>query len=198
MIQPAPGVAFTSAADGDMRDDRVVARVADTLGISRAWAVVDQVHGSDILDATAPGMLGSADAIVTTERDLPIAVRTADCLGVVSHGRTSVGVAHAGWRGLAAGVLDEFRARMGSQARFYVGPSIGPCCYEVGPDVADRFPDDAASTSWGTTSVDLRSAARRALGHAANIDERCTHCGDDLLSHRRNGTPHRMAAIGWR
>lgn len=198
MIRPAPGVAFTSAAEGDLRDARQISEISSILGISSEWALLTQVHGSDVVHATAPGRLGSADAIVTSESGLPVAVMTADCLGVVGHTADLVGVAHAGWRGLAAGVLTQFRSHMGPGASYFVGPSIGPCCYEVGPEVAATFPDDVAATTWGTPSVDLRSAARRQLRDITWIDERCTHCGDDLHSHRRNGTPERLAAIGWR
>lgn len=197
MIQPAPGVAFTSESDGDMLDHQVVVAVSSQLGISGDWATVSQVHGNRVLRATNPGNLGPADAIVTELEGLPISVRTADCIGVVAHANGLVGVAHAGWRGLAQGVLGAFRDAMSSGAAFYVGPSIGPCCYEVGPEVASRFPDHQSTTTYGATSVDLRAAARSALGSAVWTDERCTHCGGDLPSYRRDGTTRRIAAIGW-
>lgn len=198
MIRPAPGVAFTAAEDGDLLDPRTVSAVSRRLGISDHWAVVSQVHGADMVVVDEPGNHGPADALVTSETGLPISVRTADCLGVVAHEPDRVGVAHAGWRGLASGVLGIFRDEMGPRARYWIGPSIGPCCYEVGPEVAAVFPGHTSTTTWGTTSIDLRSIAEEALGEVEWMDSRCTHCGPGLLSHRRDGTVLRMAAVGWR
>lgn len=180
-----------------MLDPVAVAAAARSLGISSEWATVSQVHGSIVRTATGPGDQGEGDALVTDDPGLPIAVRTADCVGVVAHGDQRVGVAHAGWRGLAGGVLHEFVDVMGTDARYYVGPSIGPCCYEVGPEVADRFPDHLATTNSGARSVDLRTATRAVLDVVEWIDERCTLCGPGLPSHRRDGTRQRIAAVGW-
>ncbi len=197
MISPAPGVAFTEEVDGTMLDAGNVARVARSLGIPGSWATVSQVHGALVVVVESPGDQGEADGLVTSSTQLPVAVRTADCLGVVGLSPTCVGVAHAGWRGLAAGILDRFVEVMGDDTRYYVGPSIGPCCYEVGPEVAARFPRHLGTTTRGSPSVDLRAAAATALTAVEWIDERCTLCDTDLPSHRRDGTSHRIAAIGW-
>jgi hypothetical protein len=139
--------------------------------------------------------------MVTMRSDLPLAVFTADCLGVVLAGPASVGVAHAGWRGLAAGLLEATVGLMdrvdGPPRTAALGPSIGPCCFEVGDEVAELFPEDVATTSWGTTSVDLAGAAARVLGGIQlSRDRRCTACGGGF-SHRANGTPARLATLGW-
>lgn len=196
------GVAFTAPADGDMRaDPEARRRVSHRLGVAEDWATVHQVHGAEVVRATAPGANGPADGIVTTVVGLPVAVFTADCLGVVMHGPGVVGVAHAGWRGLAAGVLESTAGRMeqlGAGPRSAdLGPAIGPCCFEVGDEVAETFPEDVAETTWGTLSVDLVGAAMRRLpGVDATVHGRCTACGGGP-SHRRDGTESRMAAIGW-
>lgn len=196
------GSAFTGPADGDMRSDPASRRaVAGRLGISPEWATVTQVHGGEAVCVVHPGEAGEADGIVTTRTHLPLAVFTADCLGVVLAGPASVGVAHAGWRGLAAGVIQttvELMTRVDGPVRSAsLGPSIGPCCFEVGEEVAERFPDDVATTSWGTTSVDLAGAAARVLaGIEVSRHGRCTACGGGF-SHRSNGTPARLAALGW-
>lgn len=148
-----------------------------------------------------PGEAGDGDALVTSVPGLPLAVFTADCLGVVLHSPGSVGVAHAGWRGLAAGVLDSTIRLMEESGTVptwaQVGPGIGPCCFEVGDDVADVFPDEVSTTTWDTRSVDLRAAATRLLaGIDVTVDPRCTACSGGF-SHRRNGTSARMAALGW-
>lgn len=198
----AVGRAFTDPADGDMRGDPKARRaVSDRLGISADWATVTQVHGGDALRVDRPGVAGEADALVTTRPGLPLAVFTADCLGVVLSGPGSVGVAHAGWRGLAAGVLEAAAGLMaevdGPPRSAALGPAIGPCCFEVGDEVAELFPDQVATTSWGTTSVDLAGAAASILdGIDLSRDRRCTACGGGF-SHRKSGTGARLAALGW-
>lgn len=204
-MSPSPsrtGHAFTRPSDGDMRGDLVARHAASTrLGIPSEWATVDQVHAADVVVADRPGSHGSADAIVTAAADVPLAIFTADCLGVVVSGSDAVGVAHAGWRGLAAGVLqacvDAVSALGSTPLSAHIGPAIGPCCFEVGEEVADLFPEDVGRTTWGTVSVDLRAAARRRLPVTTiEEDERCTACGGGP-SHRRERTDRRMATLGW-
>lgn len=196
------GVAFTKPEEGDMRADLAARRaVSRRLAIDHRWATVAQRHGAEVAVVERPGPAGPADSIVTSTPGLPLAVFTADCLGVVLTAAGAVGVAHAGWRGLAAGVLEATVAAMASRRQdpssAYIGPAIGPCCFEVGEDVAGHFPQDLASTSWGSTSVDLVAAARRRLpGMDLISDGRCTACGGGP-SHRRDGSPHRLAAVGW-
>ncbi|MGF1664650.1 MAG: polyphenol oxidase family protein [Acidimicrobiia bacterium] len=161
-----------------------------------------QVHGDDAVLVGAPGPAGEADAMVTAVPGLPLAVFTADCLGVVITGDRGVGVAHAGWRGMAAGVLGRTVAVMRDNGMTpvaaYVGPHIGACCFEVGSEVAERLPDSRSQTSRQTLSVDLFDAARRQLDPlplwAAG---RCSRHDPGHHSHRGSGTPARMAAIGW-
>ena len=130
-----------------------------------------------------------------------LAVFTADCLGVVIDGSPAVAVVHGGWRGLDAGVIEaaiETIDHLGGQVRSaWIGPSIGPCCFEVGDEVARRFPGHVTKTTWGTTSVDLRAVAEHKLGVETMIDRRCTRCGSGLFSHRADGTSARLAAVGW-
>jgi polyphenol oxidase len=198
----AVGSAFTGPADGDMRGDPASRRaVSDRLGIASDWATVTQVHGGEAVRVERPGTAGEADGMVTTRPNLPLAVFTADCLGVVLTGPASVGVVHAGWRGLAAGILEATIGLMeqvdGSPRVATLGPSIGPCCFEVGDEVAALFPADVAATSWGTTSVDLAGAAARVLtGIELSRDGRCTACGGGF-SHRASGTEARLATLGW-
>ena len=202
MIRPGPGVAFTWVGEGDMRGDPAAhGRVSRQLGVGDAWATVEQVHGAEVATPTEPGAHGPADAVVVTRTGLPAAVFTADCLGVVLRGERGAGVAHAGWRGLAAGVIEATRSaleRAGAPpTHAYIGPGIGPCCFEVGPEVAERFGPDVRRTTWGTPSVDLAgAAARRLTDLEVWEDGRCTMC-EGGLSHRRTGDPARMAAIGW-
>lgn len=197
------GAAFTDAGEGDMRgDDQARLRVSSALGIPVAWAMVRQVHGTEVARASGPGRVGEGDAIVTDIPGLPLAVFTADCFGVVLRSSSLVGVAHAGWRGTASGVVSALReemTRLGHPPEAAaIGPGIGPCCFEVGPEVSRLFPGRVATTSWGTESVDLESVLMDQLqGLDVWSDGRCTGHDDELLSHRRDRTGHRMAALGW-
>jgi len=204
-MTPAPGVAFTLAENGDLRADHEArARVARQLGRGDAWATVRQVHGDRVVRADGPGDLGEADAVFTTVPGLPIAVFTADCLGAIITGEDGVGVAHAGWRGMAGSVIVALRSAMKSAGLHptaaYLGPAIGPCCFEVGQEVAERFPGHTGTTSWGTGSVDLLTAARDQLDGLETIwsTGRCTMHDPGHHSHRATSTSARMASIAWR
>lgn len=198
-----PTAVFTEAVDGDQRSDLAVrAAVSTALGIPSAWATLRQVHGSRVVVADRPGDLGEADALFTTLESLPLAVFTADCAGVVVQAEGGVGVAHAGWRGARAGVVshlvEAMRAEGLSPLTILVGPSIGPCCFEVGSEVAAHFPTAVAQTTWGTRSIDLRKAI---VEQVADLDVTlvagCTRHDPGWLSHRKDATTARMATVAW-
>jgi len=107
-----------------------------------------------------------------------------------------------GWRGARAGVISRLREEMSeaghAPTQAAVGPGIGPCCFEVGPEVLDQFTDDQSSTTWGTASVDLPSFAAGDLhGLQTWFSGACTRHDEGFFSHREDGTPRRMAALGW-
>jgi YfiH family protein len=127
--------------------------VAAWLGVSAAalWRL-DQVHGCRALRVEAEAMpeglpLESADAAITTRRDVAVAVKAADCVPILlAHPAGAVAAVHAGWRGTAQGIagatVTQLAAAAGGAASGIVaaiGPSIGPCCYEVGPEVRETF-----------------------------------------------------------
>jgi YfiH family protein len=205
MIRPPGfrGAAFTSAHHGDLRHDLTARNViAARLDIPDAWATVNQVHGGVVVEAPGPGLLGEADSIYTGRSGLPAAVFTADCLAVVLEADRGVGIAHAGWRGVVSGVVDNLRTAMETAGwtllRSAIGPGIGPCCFEVGPEVAARFPANTTTTTWGTVSVDLPAAvAARLPGVDVWQAGACTRCSDEFYSHRRDATTARMAGIVW-
>lgn len=205
MIQPPGfrGVAFSGSSAGDLRSDREARhRAATALGIAPDWAVVRQVHGGRVVYATGAGERGEADGLYTDRPGLPAAVFTADCLAVAIEGSGGVGIAHAGWRGVVAGVVANLRSTMESlgwdPVRAAIGPGIGPCCFEVGTDVAAQFPGHLSTTTWGTVAVDLPSAVETQLRGLEVWQARvCTHCSDGFFSHRRDGTAFRSAGIGW-
>ena len=206
MITP-PGAAgrvvFSDAGDGDLRSDaRARGELSRRVGIASEWATVNQVHGSALVRVSAPGAAGEADALWTSEPGLPLVIFTADCLAVVFQAPGAAGIAHAGRRGAAGGVVSGLRAAM-SEAGFeperaFVGPGIGPCCFEVGPDVVERFPRSLARTSWGSTSVDLPGSVRDSLdGLDIWSADVCTKHEPGWFSHRSDATPSRQAGITW-
>ena len=151
-----------------------------------------QVH-SPTVHRAEPGVRGApGDGLWTDERDLPLLAMSADCLPIVvaaTDGTPRLAVLHAGWRGLAEGVVEAGVAALGAGAKAaVVGPAIGPCCYEVGPEVSQRY--DADLTRDGR--LDLWTAAERAL-RRAGVDqvERVDLCTRDhpelFFSHRRDG-----------
>jgi len=187
---------------------------------------VRQVHGRAVRtleDGEPPFSSGSrpeADAIITRRRDAAIAVHVADCVPALLCDPKSglLGVVHAGWRGSLAGVLGEAikalvtRGARTTDLRVGFGPSIGPCCFTVGADVADSFrnrdPDGASCVIDGASPrIDLIEANRRQAIRAGIPEDQiaasdlCTVCRPDLLeSYRRSkGSPGRMAGlIAWR
>jgi hypothetical protein len=201
----ASGLAvFSEAGDGDLRADLDARRrLSARLGISEDWAVVDQVHGAVVVDVAGPGNHGPADGLFTEMPDLPLAVFTADCVGVVMLADDAIGVAHAGWRGAEAGVVTALRSRFdaaGRQVRrAVIGPHIRSCCFEVGPEVAERFAGHVAETTWGTTSVDLAGVIRAQLS-GIDVEDltACTHHEGSWFSHRRDSDPRRLAALAVR
>jgi YfiH family protein len=197
------GAAFGSAADGNgLNDGRALRRISAELGIPGRWAHLRQVHGAVIRWAGDGGQHGDGDGLATAIAGVPLAVATADCFPVVIEADGAVGVAHAGWRGAAAGVVAALRRTLEESGavplRAAVGPGIGPCCYEVGPEVAARFADHGAATSRGAPSVDLAAAIVADLaGLEVWTSGVCTHCDPAYHSHRRDGTDDRQIALAW-
>jgi YfiH family protein len=188
-------------------------RVAVRLPAEPGWLA--QVHGTAVVDvATLRGTVVQADAAIAAEPGCVAAILTADCLPVVIADRsaTRVAVAHAGWRGLAAGVLEACIARLGAPAgelHAWLGPAISQTSFEVGVDVRDAFltrsheydagfvPNDR-----GRFQADLYELARlrlRDCGVAAvHGGGWCTAAQRGLFySFRRDGTTGRMATLAW-
>jgi len=162
-----------------------------------------QVHGAEVAVVASPdGTDGppECDGMVTTEPDVVLAVRVADCVPVLLADASAgvVGVAHAGRLGVQKGVVPATVARMrelGARAvTAWVGPHVCGACYEVPADmraeVAAVEPAAGATTSWGTPSLDLGAAVRAQLARdgVTVVDAaRCTRESPDLYSHRRDG-----------
>lgn len=176
-----------------------------------AW--LQQVHGTGVAVLPAAKQV-AADAAVTFTRGHVCAVLVADCLPVFLAGRAGdrVGIAHAGWRGLAAGVVEAtvaaFACKPGELVA-WLGPSIGPRAFEVGPEVRDAFlaQDAGAAAAFhpgrpGRWLADLPGLARRRLAAAGvtavSGGDICTHAdAARFYSFRRDGATGRMAALAW-
>lgn len=197
------GVAFGNREAGDPRTVPAIrADLSARLGISDEWAFVHQIHSVEVRVVDGPGHHGDADGLVTTRPGLPLAVATADCAPVVIEAENAVAIVHAGWRGATAGIVGkalELMSAAGARPlRAAIGPAIGPCCYEVGPEVAAAFPGFVATTTWGTTSVDIPGLIQRQLGDLQVWRSPvCTYTSDRLSSWRRDHNPQRQIAVAW-
>jgi len=147
------------------------------------------------------------DAMVSTEHGRVLAVMTADCLPILVSNQegSSYGVIHAGWRGLASGIIGNTLAKFKDRSVMaWLGPAIGPCHYEVGLDVFQHFPDTSVFQPGKDEShwlMDLYAEARRQLVLAGVNDIYgggfCSYCEDRFYSYRRDGATGRFAALIW-
>ena len=179
---------------------------------------LQQVHGTEVVDAFSEPKIRAqnvpeADAVTTTHRGLPCVVMTADCLPVFFSDRNGnrVAVAHAGWRGLCNGILENTLARFTNPAEVmcWLGPAIGANAFEVGADVRDAFMkvDKSAASAFvakanGKYYADIYELARQRLVKAGigmiSGGEMCTVSdGERFYSYRREQTTGRMASIIW-
>jgi YfiH family protein len=220
------GSAFDLGAPGepDAAAGRRRAAFCRAAGLAgRRPSLLRQVHGADlvVLGGGAPADGVAADAAIAMRSnavDHAPAVRWADCACVllVDAPAGVVAAVHAGWRGVAAGVVPRtlgFLAEIGARAdslTAVLGPSIGPCCYEVGADcldaVASAVPGGAARIEPSPRRLDLKQAVRLQLeaggvdAAAIHVSPWCTACEERLFfSWRRDGGPtgRQMACIGW-
>jgi len=206
---------FTERHDGDFRvdgdADELTARRQAV--VDRPWTWLHQVHGSRVVVVTRPGggTGEHADAAVTADPGAALAVQAADCAPVVLVGEGVVGVAHAGWRGLEAGVVAnavEHMRRLGaSDVEACIGPCIEPASYEFGTDLLDRLasaigPEARGRTRDGAPALDLSAAVRSQLADVG-IDrvERVGGCTAEqsgrFYSYRARGETGRQAAVVW-
>lgn len=174
---------------------------------------LSQVHGIEVKDAAASANGETADAAFCDQPGLAACVMTADCLPVFfwnSNG-DRIAIAHAGWRGLAGGVLQQTLVQFDNPASVHcgLGPAIGQSAFEVGSDVLDAFADwpqadkaFQATDRDGKWLADLPQLAATWLKQAGvasvHRSEECTYIqADDYFSYRRDGRTGRMANLIW-
>lgn len=212
---------FNLGLSRDDRGDDPAAVAANRIALERGLDLpgpprwLTQVHGTRVV--VEPGLdAPEADAAVTATPGRVLAVLSADCLPVLlcAGDASEVAAAHAGWRGLAAGVLEATVATMRTppgRIRAWLGPAAGPAAYEVGEEVHAAFVDADTSATVAFTAtrpghwrVDLYTLARQRLARAGLCAEAisgghlCTISDpESFFSHRRDGRTGRMASLVW-
>lgn len=205
-VPPRVRAFVTTRAEGDL--SRQEARRSLPVPASPKW--LRQVHGTTVLEEHA----GEGDALIARRSGIVCAVMAADCMPVLfaDQAGTVVGAAHAGWRGLCAGVLEATVAALavpGKELLAWLGPAIGPRVYEVGDEVRAAFlaKDAAAEPAFapsrpGHWLLDLYAVARQRLEgqgvsriHGGGY---CTYSDRErFFSYRRDRGAQRMAALIW-
>lgn len=212
----------TERTDGDVHPERVDAdvlrrRQVELTGVP--WIMLDEVHGTDVvvadtLDPVTYPLAGVGDVLLANRSPEMAAVWAADCAPIALFGSngTSRVIAHAGWRGLAAGVVDAAVDALESTgttvAAAVLGPCIHGCCYEFGSDDLARVahgvgtaPSALASvTNWGTAGLDVPRAVSAGLacrGVTLDVVGACTGCDQRFRSYRCRAEAERHALVAW-
>jgi polyphenol oxidase len=200
-----------SSVGGEGKQSGALARerLREQIEVS-SLARVYQVHGTTLVRAEngstehlSQQELPHADGQLSTVPGLGLMVLTADCLPVAIGREGAVAMVHAGWRGLAAGILETAVLALdaidgSSETVAVIGPGAGACCYEVGPEVHEAFGEHDHESG----KMDLRRIARERL-LAAGVDRveargGCTICDQRYFSYRREGKrAGRMAGVAW-
>jgi len=213
-------VVTTTRRDGDLNADRIPAaelerRYAGLAPYPVTW--LDEAHGGAVVVVGTPGEHRGAvaDAAVTCCPGAALSVWVGDCAPLVlwAEGEAVLGVAHAGWRALEAGIVDASVATMRSLGASHIAAAVGPCihaeCYEFGEAeltrLARRFgPSVRSRTGWGTSALDLPAAVRAAcgaVGIGCTLGERagdCTACHPERYwSHRARSETGRHGVVAW-
>lgn len=204
---------WTTTADGDLAVGGAAADLAARRAavVDAPWTWLTQVHGAHVVTVREPGQHAGAeaDAAVTDVPGAVLAIHTADCAPVLLRGPGVVGVAHAGWRGLAAGVIEATANAMAALGGAPTSAALGPCirarCYEFGPADLDQVvaacgPEVRGTTAWGTPALDVPAgvaAACRRLGIPLDDAGTCTACSPVHWSFRARADAGRQALVAW-
>ena len=194
-----------------VRQNRQIIRAMLNLPAEPIW--LEQIHSNRAVKAVKTASLGQADASYTNESGVVCAVMTADCLPLLicSTDGAQIAAIHAGWRGLLAGVITNTVVAMQQQDFLvWLGPAIGPDCFEVGPEVREDFLEKSASFNDafkrqgnGKWLADIYQLARIELAALGIVNVYGgTHCTftehERFYSYRRESQTGRMATLIWR
>lgn len=192
------------------QQDRRVAFLTTAFGQVLAPVMLTSAHGNEIAVVTADDagtIIEDVDGLMTGDARLPLVVTHQDCVPVfLTDDRNVVGILHAGWRGVVAGILPSAVVRAAEEfgvsanrLRVHLGPAIRPCHFTVGEDVAEQFASSVVAVREGAFTVDLHAALRLQAENAGvassaiTVDDRCTFCTNNesrpmFPSWRRDGT----------
>jgi len=204
-VPPRVHALVTTRAFGDLKSEATRRKLRSLLPADPAW--LRQVHGKRVVDLDR-NAAGEGDAALTRATGKVCAVQMADCMPVLfaDEEGTTVAAAHAGWRGLAGGVLEATVDAMGvprDRLMAWLGPAIGPRVYEVGEDVRLAFsgyPEAFLPSRPGHWLLDLYAVARRKLEGLKEVSggSFCTYSEPErFFSYRRDRTSERMGAFIW-
>lgn len=207
-------VRSTGCPQGDLAGPDPVVEDRRRAVVDLPWTVLDQVHGARVMVVDGPkGATGeAADGAVTAARGAALAVLTADCAPVAFGSPESVlGIAHAGWRGLRAGIIEATVTAMrrlgATRVEAVLGPCIHACCYTFGSadldGIAMRLGEPVRAVDReGRPALDLPAGVRAAvhLAGATVVGDAgiCTSCSDRHWSWRARGDTRRQATVVWR
>lgn len=191
---------------GALRDRLTTAEQVHGTAVARVGTAT---AGSGAYAARGRAPVPATDALWTTERGLPLLLMFADCVPVilVRPSIPAVAVVHAGWRGAAAGVIEAAAAELAAipgpdDLVAYVGPHIGSCCYEVGPECVSHFDNTFVTITAASTRLDLGAAVAHTLERSGVPKGRQCHLGictahntDRFFSHRAEGLTGRHGAL---
>ena len=170
--------------------------------LSEMLAIPEQIHSSDVTYIDAPGQFIGADGLITDNPEIILILKVADCVPVYLYEPRSqlIGLVHAGWRGIAAGVVPnaiQLMLKMGANKKrinVFLGPAIGFCCYEVDEDVADNFNKNTKrkmkSGKWKVglhEHICLQLAEMGIPSTYIKKSDICTFESQDCYSYRRDG-----------
>lgn len=171
-------------------------RLCEAIGVEAEGLAMNRQTHSSVVNRAEPGERGrDGDGLWTDQQGVPMLALSADCLPVAlvrQNGSPGLALLHAGRLGVLAGILEAGVAALGGRVAAAVGPGIGPCCYEVGDEIADAYRARFGSGALRGRNLDLWFAAERVLRDAGvvSIDrlDMCTACDPErFFSHRRDG-----------
>jgi len=192
------GAAWWEFRDAEEKVAENRSRVCQAIGADPARLTVNIQRHTSVVHRAEPGRRKIGDALWTDEPQTPMLALGADCALVAlvrtNGDRPAAAVVHAGRIGILAGVLEAAAETLGGRVAAVIGPAIGPCCYEVGEDVAGPYRERFGAEIVSAGRLDLPTAAERVLREAgcASVErfDLCTSCRADLFfSYRRDGTP---------
>jgi YfiH family protein len=162
-----------------------------------------QVHSSEVKVVDVPGKIPFTDAIISTSKSVVLSIQVADCipLYLADPDNNVIGIVHAGWRGIEKGIVANSISKMitlgadNNRIIAYIGPSIQKCCFEIGPEVAKKFPINfQINSSYDRSFLDLQKLTKNILINNSisynNIisSNECTKCNSDkYFSYRNTG-----------